>query len=51
MSKENNIQDSVLERIIAAKRRKSEILAKWEQEMKEDYERETGKKANYFFAM
>ena len=40
-----------MERIKASRERKRELMARFETEMKADYERETGRKANYFFAM
>ena len=43
--------DSVMERIKASRERKRELMARLETEMKADYERATGRKANYFFAM
>ena len=42
---------AVMGRLKAARERKRELMARFETEMKADYERATGRKANYFFAM
>lgn len=44
-------REEAMRRFMLAKQRKAEILAKLEKEMKEEYEKTTGLKANYFFAM
>ncbi len=44
-------REEVLARFKEAKRRKHEIVSEMEKTMKEQYERETGKKANYFFVL
>ncbi|MGI6231630.1 MAG: hypothetical protein ACOYJF_02120 [Prevotella sp.] len=44
-------REEALARVNAAKRRKREIAAELEKEMKAQYEKETGKKANYFFVL
>lgn len=38
-------------RFMAAKQKKQEVLCRLEKTMKEEYEKRTGLKANYFFAM
>ena len=50
MEKQDKI-NSVMERLKVARERKRELMARFETEMKADYERATGRKANYFFAM
>ena len=49
--KEQDKINSVMERLKVARERKRELIARFETEMKADYERATGRKANYFFAM
>lgn len=44
-------REEALARVNAAKKRKREIAAELEKEMKTQYEKETGKKANYFFVL
>lgn len=41
----------LMERFMKAKQRKRECLARLEKSMKEDYERQTGKSADYFFVL
>ena len=44
-------REEALARVNAAKKLKREIAAELEKEMKTQYEKETGKKANYFFVL
>lgn len=46
-----NTKEKVLERYRASLTRKRERVAKLEKRMKADYEKQTGKKANYFFSL
>lgn len=48
---ESLTRDKAMENFMLAKARKKEMIAKMEVMMKEKYERTTGLKANYFFAM
>lgn len=43
--------EQTMARFMAAKRKKQEVISRLEQTMKEEYEKRTGLKANYFFAM
>lgn len=44
-------QEEARKKFSHAVQRKKEVLAELEKSMKESYEKETGLKANYFFAM
>lgn len=44
-------KEEAIARFMAAKAKKKMIIAELEQEMKEEYGKRTGLKANYFFAL
>lgn len=44
-------KEEAMQRFMLAKKRKAEMLAKIEPELREKYEKATGLKGNYFFAM
>lgn len=46
-----NKRNEVLARFEAARQHKRELINRLEKSMKEEYEKETGKAANYFFAL
>lgn len=51
MNTTTNNKENVILRFKAAKERKKAIISELEKEMKENYEKRTGKKANYFFSL
>ncbi len=48
MEKVKVTRDTAMARFMAAKRKKQAYVKRLEEEMKAEYERRTGKKANYF---
>lgn len=44
-------RETAMAKFMLAKKRKQEMVEKVEQHLKETYEAETGKKANYVFSM
>lgn len=51
MDTEKKKYASAMARFMNAKRKKSELINELEVMIKDEYEKETGLKANYFFAM
>ena len=44
-------REAAMSRFMLAKKRKDDMVRKVQKELSEKYERKTGQKANYFFAM
>lgn len=51
MQKNKQTREEAMARFMAAKAKKKARIAELEVKMKDEYERETGLKANYFFAL
>jgi hypothetical protein len=51
MEKKTMTREEALTRFLTARQHKREVVADLEKTMKAEYEKETGKKANYFFSL